>query len=98
MKVTLRPRMGTVLIDPEMIEEYRGRIIIPQTSQGRDMPHIGTVVAMNGAYLTKKGVKVLPEFRPGSRVIFKRFSGIFVEIRTKRLIQVKMSDIEAVLT
>ena len=92
----LRPMPGKVILDP-IDEEYIGRIIIPDTVKDRDMPHIGRVVAMNGALLTKKGVRVLAEFRPGQKVLFKKFAGLFVEWAGKRYVQVGFGDIMAIL-
>lgn len=92
----LRPRAGTCLISP-LEEEYKGRIIIPETVKGRDMPHMGTVAFMNGARITKKGVKVLADFKPGDKVLFRKFSGLFVEHEGKRFVQVPFGDVMAIL-
>lgn len=98
MKLSIRPTRGNVLIAPDPDPAMAGRIFIPEQIRNRDMPSIGTVLAIGGRLKTKKGVLVEPEFKPGDKVLFRKFSGLFVDFRGKRFVQVKIHDIEAVIT
>jgi co-chaperonin GroES (HSP10) len=94
-----RPTKGIVFIKPEDSTHPEAcRIIVPGTAQNRDMPNIGRVVAMGGAFITKKGVVVQPEFSIGDRVFFKKFTGLWTDVRGKKWIMVKMAEVEGVFT
>jgi co-chaperonin GroES (HSP10) len=89
--MTLRPLPGNIFVEP-IVEKHIGMILIPTYVQEKDMPHIGRIVAMNGARVTKKGKVILEDYRPGDKVLFKKFSGLFVEHGGKRLLRLQMKD------
>lgn len=95
--MTLRPMPGNVFILPDKQAEHVGLIYIPENRRDMDMPQTGKVVAMGGILKTKKGVLVPPEFKVGDRVIFKKHSGLFVDWKGKRFVQIRHHDIEAIL-
>lgn len=89
---------GNVLVIGDADSERpNGLIITPQTSRDRDIPSTGVVAAVGGARITKKGVRVEPEFKVGDKIVFRKFCGLLVDIRGKRFIQIKQHDVEAIL-
>lgn len=94
----IRATAGNVLIKPDKESERVGLIWKPQTAMNRDVPEIGTVVAIGGMRLTKKGVLVAPEFKVGDKVLLKKFTCLFVNVDGQELLQTKQHEILAVLT
>ena len=72
-------------------------LIIPETAKNRDMPTTGEVFAIGGRRITKKGLIVEHDFRVGDRVLFKKFTGLWIDFRGHRFIQISQGDIEAIL-
>lgn len=91
-----RPTKGNVFVAPEETGPTAERIIVPDNAKNRDMPHIGKVIAMGGARVTKKGIVLEPEFQIGDRVVFKKFTGLWTDVRNQRWILVKAHDVEGV--
>lgn len=98
MKIGLKPTRGRVFILPEQSRPAETFLFVPETSLNRDMPNIGTVFAIGGRRITKKGVTVEREFKVGDRVLFRKFSGLWVDVRGHKLIQIGPEDVEAILT
>ena len=94
----MKPTKGNVFIDPEPSGLKSDVIVIPETNKGRDIPHIGKVIAIGGKPITKKGVVTNPEFKVGDRVMFQRFGGLFVERGQIKYYSVKQHHIMAILT
>lgn len=92
----MRPTKGNVFIEPEF-QAPSAVIHQPEAFARREMPQIGRVVAIGGARKFKSGLIVKPEFKPGDRVVFRKFSGLWSNVSGKELIQVKQHDVEAVL-
>ena len=98
VKMRFRPTAGNVFVETIDDPEKVGRIIIPEQARNKDMPSIGIVFAMGGRLMTKKGVLVEPEFKVGDKVLFRKYSGTFCDIGDKHLVQIKIHDVQALLT
>jgi chaperonin GroES len=97
MNPKLRMKAGLVLIRPEKDPEQIGAIHIPNQARDRDMPQFGTVLAIGGRLLLKSGKTVEPEFKVNDRVLFRKFTGTFIEIEGERLIYTKQHEVLCVL-
>ncbi len=97
MTLKLNPLAGRVFIRPETSLPAETFLHIPESAKNRDMPDKGTIFAIGGRRITKKGVVLDHEFKVGQRVLFKKFSGLWQDIRGHRLISVDQKDIEAIL-
>ncbi len=97
MTIKIRAAKGKVLIVPEEYKPVETNLVLPQTACGRDMPQIGRVLAIGGRRITKKGVVLENEFKVGDRVFFRKFSGLWIDFRGHKLIQIAHSDILAIL-
>lgn len=93
----VKPTNGKVFVLPEMSKPAETCLHLPESSLNRDMPNIGRVFAIGGRRITKKGVTVDHEFKRGDRVMFRKFTGLWVHVRGHKLIQVGANDIEAIL-
>ena len=96
MTRSIRPTAGNVLIDakdnnPETF------LYLPDIAKKRDMPQEGVVFAIGGSPMNKKGIVFKPDFKVGDNVLFRKFSGLWVEFAGKKLIQIKQKDVEAVI-
>ena len=97
MTLSLQPLSGRVFIRPEQTVPAETFLHIPEAYKNRDMPDRGTVFAIGGRRITKKGVVLDHEFKVGDRVQFKKHSGLWVDVRGHKLIQVSGQDILAVI-
>lgn len=93
----LRPTKGRAFILPETTGPTSSLLVIPEIAQNKAMPEIGKVVAMSGAFRTKKGIIVQPEFRIGDRVLVKKYTGLFVDFKEVRYFSMPIHDVMAVL-
>src|ERR1039457_6050568 len=97
MNPKLRMTAGLVLIRPEKDPERIGSIHVPNQARDRDMPQIGTVLAIGGRLLLKSGLLVEPEFKVGDKVLFRKFTGTLIEIEGERLVYTKIHEVLCVL-
>ena len=93
----LKPTAGNVFILPDVEPETLGRIIRPAEFRNRDLACTGIVYAMGGKRILKNGTTLEPDFKIGDHVLIKKFSAIIVDIRGKRLLQIKQHDVLAVM-
>lgn len=98
MSIRLKPCAGKVFINPEETKPADTNLVLPETSCNREMPCIGEVFAIGGRRITKKGVVLDHEFKVGDRVFFRKYSGVWVDIRGHKLIQIEQKDVEAILS
>lgn len=96
MTLEVKPLAGKVFIVPDPVKP-KTFLHVPESAMNRDMPSEGTVFAIGGRRITKKGVVIDHDFKVGDHVIFRRFSGLWVNIRGHKLIQVGMNDVEAIV-
>jgi co-chaperonin GroES (HSP10) len=97
VKRRFRPTAGNVFIETIDDAEKVGRIVIPEQARNKDMPSRGIVFAIGGRLKTRKGVLVEPEFKTGDKVLFRKFSGTFCDIGDKKLVQIKIHDVQAII-
>ncbi len=98
MKLEIKPLRGRVFIIPEPYKPADTFLALPGTSINRDMPCFGRVLSVGGKRITKKGVVIEREFKPGDHVFFPKFTGLWVNVRGHKLIQVEQKDVWAVIT
>ena len=97
----IKPARGYILIQPEEAEEKSaGGVILPD--RVKDMPQRGKVLAVGDKPLEMKKVQkelgglelvLLPEFKVGDTVIFKRFVDNRIKEEGKELLLVRFEDI-----
>ena len=90
--MAFRPLGDRVLV--KRVEEEtktRGGIIIPDTA--KEKPMRGEVLAVGPGARDDKGELVVPDVKPGDRVLFGKWSGTEVRVDGEDLLIMKESDI-----
>ena len=96
--LNLKPTAGYALIEPvELEKKTAGGIVLPDSHDEKSQK--GKVMAMGKPPVNEKGVKVLPEFKVGDTVIYKKWGGdeVKLDITGKEFTFVKFEDVLAVL-
>ena len=94
----LKPMPGYVLIEPVELEKKTATgIVLPDTHDEKSQK--GKIIAMGGPQINDSGKKIVPEFKIGDIVIYKKWGGDEVKfgISGKEYIFVKFEDILAVI-
>lgn len=97
-KPKLRPTAGYALIEPVALEKKTAAgIVLPDTHDEKSQR--GKVMAIGGPQIADSGRKIVPEFKVGEMVIYKKWGGdeVKFDISGKELIFVKFEDVLAVL-
>jgi chaperonin GroES len=89
----LHDRVVVKRIDEE--QKTKGGIIIPDTA--KEKPMQGEVLAVGPGARNDKGELVVPDVKPGDRVLFGKWSGTEVKLDGEELLIMKESDIMGVL-
>ncbi len=76
-------------------QKSKGGIIIPDTAQEKPMQ--GEVLAVGPGARDDKGELVVPDVKPGDRVLFGKWSGTEVKLDGDELLIMKESDIMGVI-
>ncbi len=87
---------GYVLIEPLELEKKTATgIVLPDTHDEKSQK--GKVIALGGPHVTDAGKKIMPEFKVGDTVIYKKWGGDEVKfgVSGKEYIFVKFEDILA---
>jgi chaperonin GroES len=95
-KTKFRPLHDRVVvrrIDAE--EKTKGGIIIPDTAQ--EKPQEGEVIAVGPGGRDESGKLIPIDVKPGSRVLFGKWSGTEVKLDGEELLIMKESDIMGVI-
>jgi chaperonin GroES len=88
----LRPLHDRVVVRRiEAEERSAGGIIIPDTA--KEKPSEGEVVAVGPGARNERGEIIMPDVKPGDRVLFGKWSGTEVRIDGEDLLIMKESDI-----
>ena len=98
LKPKLKPMAGYAIVEPVKVEKKTAAgIVLPDTHDEKSQK--GKVIAMGKAPVNEKGVKVLPEFKVGDTVIYKKWGGdeVKLDIIGKEYTFVKFDDVLAVL-
>ena len=94
----LKPMPGYVLIEPVQLEKKTSTgIVLPDTHDEKSQK--GKVIAMGGPQINDSGKKIIPEFKVGEIVIYKKWGGDEVKfgISGQEYIFVKFEDILAII-
>lgn len=94
----LKPTAGYALVEPVAVEKTTAAgILLPDTHDEKSQK--GKVIAMGGPQKTDTGKKIIPEFKVGDLVIYKKWGGDEFKfgVSGKELIFVKFEDVLAVV-
>ena len=95
-KTKFRPLHDRVVVRRIGAEEKtKGGIIIPDTAQ--EKPQEGEVIAVGPGGRDESGKLIPIDVKPGSRVLFGKWSGTEVKLEGEDLIIMKESDVLGVL-
>ena len=96
-KTKFRPLHDRVVVRRINAEEKtKGGIIIPDTAQ--EKPQEGEVIAVGPGGRDDSGKLIPIDVKPGSRVLFGKWSGTEVKLDGEELLIMKESDIMGVIT
>ena len=96
-KTKFRPLHDRVVVRRIGAEEKtKGGIIIPDTAQ--EKPQEGEVIAIGPGGRDESGKLIPIDVKPGSRVLFGKWSGTEVKLDGEELLIMKESDIMGVLS
>ena len=89
--------LGDRVVVKRVQEETKtaGGIIIPDTAQ--EKPQEGEIVSVGPGGRDEKGDRIVPEVKPGDRILFGKWSGTEVKVDGQDLLIMKESDIMGVL-
>jgi len=94
----LKPTAGYALIEPlELEKRTAAGIVLPDTHDEKSQR--GKVISIGAPQITDSGRKIVPEFKVGQTVIYKKWGGDEVKlgISGKEYIFVKFEDVLAVV-
>jgi chaperonin GroES len=94
----LKPMAGYALIEPvELEKKTAAGIVLPDTHDEKSQK--GKVIALGKPQITDSGRKIVPEFKIGDTVIYKKWGGEEIKfgISGKEYIFVKFEDVLAVV-
>jgi chaperonin GroES len=97
-KPKLKPTAGYALVEPvELEKKTAAGIVLPDTHDEKSQK--GKVISMGKAPVNDKGVKMVPEFKVGDNVVYKKWGGdeVKLDITGKEYTFVKFEDVLAVL-
>lgn len=93
----IKPLSGYALIEPvEMEKKTAAGIVLPESHDEKSQK--GKVIAV-GKPIYKDGQKIIPEFKVGNTVVYKKWGGDEIKFGTsgKEYIFVKFEDILAII-
>jgi len=94
----IRPMPGYALVEPiELEKKTAGGIVLPDTHDEKSQK--GKVIALGKPQITDSGKKVVPEFKVGDVVIYKKWGGdeVKFDYTGKEYVFVKFDDVLAVI-
>ncbi|MEK7617220.1 MAG: co-chaperone GroES [Patescibacteria group bacterium] len=95
-KVSLKPLMGYVLVEPSEAEtKTASGIILPESAQ--EKPAQGLVVACGDDMVMENGKVVKCPVKVGDKVVYKKWGGDEIKLEGKELKLVKFDDLMAIL-
>lgn len=94
--MTIKPLQDRVAVQViEQEQRTAGGVIIPDTA--KEKPIEGIVVAIGQGIKNESGSRVSMDVKVGDKVIFGKWSGTEVEVKGKKLLIMKESDIIGVV-
>ena len=95
-KVSIKPLMGYVLVEPSEAESKTASgIILPESAQ--EKPAQGTVIACGDEMVMEGGKVMKCPVKNGDKVVYKKWGGDEIKVEGKELKLVKFDDLMAVL-
>ena len=95
-KVSIKPLMGYVLVEPSEAETITlSGIILPESAQ--EKPAQGTVIACGDDMVMENGKSVKCPVKNGDKVVYKKWGGDEIKVEGKELKLVKFDDLMAIL-
>jgi len=95
----LKPMPGYALVEPVALEKKTaGGIVLPDTHDEKSQK--GKVIALGKPQITDSGKKIVPEFKVGDVIIYKKWGGdeVKFDYTGKEYIFVKFEDVLAVIS
>ncbi|MCL5784781.1 MAG: co-chaperone GroES [Patescibacteria group bacterium] len=95
-KVSIKPLMGYVLVEPSSAEtKTSSGIILPESAQ--EKPAQGKVVACGDEMVFENGKVMKCPVNVGDKVVYKKWGGDEIKVDGKELKLVKFDDLMAIL-
>ena len=95
-KVSIKPLMGYVLVEPsEADTKTASGIILPESAQ--EKPAQGTVIAVGEDMVFENGKVLKASVKVGDKVVYKKWGGDEIKVDGKELKLVKFDDLMAIL-
>lgn len=95
-KITVKPLMGYILIEPvEAQTTTASGIILPESAQ--EKPAMGTVLAVGDDLILENGKTVKSSVKPGDKVFYKKWGGDEIKVDGRELKLVKFEDLMAIV-
>jgi len=95
-KVSIRPLMGYVLVEPSEAETRTSSgIILPESAQ--EKPAQGTVVSVGDEMVFENGKTVKSPVKVGDKVVYKKWGGDEIKVLGVEYKLVKFDDLMAIL-
>ena len=95
-KVSIKPLMGYVLVEPSTAEtKTASGIILPESAQ--EKPAQGTVIAVGEEWVVDGGKVVKSPVKVGDKVIYKKWGGDEIKVAGVEYKLVKFDDLMAIL-
>ena len=95
-KLSVRPLMGYVLVEPSEAEtKTASGIILPESAQ--EKPAQGKVISCGDDMVMENGKIVRCPVKVGDRVVYKKWGGDEIKVEGKELKLVKFDDLMAIL-
>ncbi len=95
-KVSIKPLMGYVLVQPSEAESRTASgIILPESAQ--EKPAQGIVIAVGDDMVFENGKTLKAPVKPGDKVVYKKWGGDEIKVDGRELKLVKFDDLMAIL-
>ncbi len=95
-KDKIQPLADRVVVKPlEDTETMRGGLYIPDTA--KEKPQQGEIVAVGPGKLSDEGARIVPDVKPGQKVLYGKYSGTEVRVDGDEYLILRESDILAVI-
>jgi chaperonin GroES len=92
----IRPLGDRILVKRIKEEEKtKGGIIIPDTA--KEKPQEGKVVAVGKGKMTEEGKLLVPDVKPGDKILFGKYSGSEIKIEGEEHLILREDDILGVI-
>lgn len=88
----LEMTFDNVLIEPEVLKESKGGIIIPGAAQSKERPVIGKIIGI-GPGVVRDGQFEKTIHKPGQRILFSQYPRSDLELNGKMLYSVSARQI-----